>query len=103
MNKTLLLSIIVFGSAPFICKAGDVFDSPGPGYRQQIERVFPRRVKDVPADPIIGVVVSSPFPLSQLQYQPFAAANLLDSKNSVPPLSPSITNAFSEPIRFLSR
>ena len=105
MNKPLAVSINVFATALVsnISAAGDVFDSPGPGYWQQIERAFPRPVKDVPTTPIHIAPWSWSFSLSHLQNQPFPAAKLLDSTHSAPSLSPSIVNAFSEPIRFLSR
>jgi hypothetical protein len=110
MKKPLLISIIV-ASASVSSMAADLFDSPGPGYRDQIERhqierhqiesAFPRWVKDVPRDPVVNVSFS--FPLTHPMYQPVPAATLLDPKNSVPSLSPLIINAFSEPIRFTSK
>lgn len=107
-KKPLLISIIV-ASASISSMAADLFDSPGPGYRQQIERLerhqiesaFPRWVKDVPRDPVLNVSFS--FPFTHPMYQPVPAATLLDPKNSVPSLSPLIINAFSEPIRFTSK
>ena len=105
MKKPLLISIIV-ASASISSMAADLFDSPGPGYRHQIERhqiesAFPRWVKDVPRDPVLNVSFS--FPFTHPMYQPVPAATLLDPKNSVPSLSPLIINAFSEPIRFTSK
>jgi hypothetical protein len=42
-------------------------------------------------------------PLTDFTYQPFPAAALLNSKHLAPPLSPSIIEAFSEPIRFTTK
>ena len=98
IKKPLLISVIV-ASASVSIMAADLFDSPGPGYRHQIESAFPRRVKEVP--PVLNVTFL--FPLTHPMYQPVPAATLLDPKNSVPSLSPLIVNPFSEPIRFNSK
>jgi len=49
MNKCLTISLVVSTTAfaPGISLARDLFDSPGPGYRQQAERVFRTSTKDV--------------------------------------------------------
>jgi hypothetical protein len=43
MNKLhpLSIALVAIASFPSILAAGDIFDSPGPGYRQQIESLFP--------------------------------------------------------------
>ena len=43
MNKSRSLSIalVAIASFPSGSVAGEIFDSPGPGYRQQLERLFP--------------------------------------------------------------
>jgi hypothetical protein len=92
MKKPLLISIIV-ASASVSSMAADLFDSPGPGYRQIESQYFGVKVQ---RDPITGIV-------SQVPYQLLRAAKLPEPKNSVPPLSPLIINAFSEPIRFTSK
>ena len=99
MNKSLLIPIIV-AAASNSSMAVDLIDSPGPAYRQQIERAFPRAVKER-TEYLPKISIS--FPLTHPTYEPSPAAKLLDSKHSVPPLSPLIINAFSEPIRFTSK
>jgi hypothetical protein len=99
MKKPLLIAIIV-ASTPLRSMAADLIDSPGPGYRQQMEIATPRVVKERTEDlPRISISL----PLTHPAYEPFPAAKLLDSKHSVPPLSFLIINAFSEPIRFTSK
>ena len=108
MIKPRVISIIGFASAfvSSISVAGEIFDSPGPGYRQQIERAFSSRVKDVAPDfcvgrPVIHVVTSS-FPSVDLP-TPFPSSKLLDANDSTLALSPSILGAFSQPIRLFNR
>lgn len=89
MNKSLIISIVVFAtpSVSSICVAdGDLFDWPGPGYWQQIERAFPAAVKDAPSDicvgtPIIRYSRTSTFPDPHLP-NPFPPAKLLDFNDS---------------------
>ena len=104
MTKSLLIPILLV-SASFRGEAIDVFDSPGPGYRQQIERQQIER-----AVPQVKVVreptlpnVSRSVPLTHPRYAPFPSATSLHPDHSVPPLSPSVINAFSEPIRLISK
>jgi hypothetical protein len=99
MKKSLLIPILVV-SASFSGRAIDLFDSPGPGYRQQIETQLIER-----AVPRIKVGrdatfpnVSLSLPLTHPKYAPFPSATALDPKHSAPPLSTSIFNAF--PSRF---
>ena len=75
------------------CIAGELFDSPGPGYRQQIERVFPTPGMD-PINVRIGTPIIYVAPSLLLQ-QPFPAAQPFDSTSA----PPDRLRSFSEPIR----
>lgn len=109
MNKLLVMSIVAFAtaSAPSISMAGDVFDSPGPGYYEQIDRVFPKTIKDVPTHirlgaPIIHSATSS-FPALDLpNLHLFPAAKLLEPNDPTPShsSSPSFLREFAELMRF---
>ena len=81
MNKSHALSIalVAIASFPSISDAGDIFDSPGPGYRQQIERLFP------PID------LTRSFPIR------------VESASLLSPSSLSPAPDFSEPIRLFMR
>ena len=48
MNKSLriLMAIFAFTATRSISSPGDLLDSPGSGYRQQIERAFPTAPKN---------------------------------------------------------
>ena len=104
MNNSLVTSIILFATTS-ICSvsvAADIYDAPGPGYRQQIERVFRTITNDVPrqihfGDPIIHVHRTS-FPSLSLP-NPFPDAKPLISNDSAAVLSSPIVPAFSVPIR----
>ncbi|HEX8312879.1 MAG TPA: hypothetical protein VF614_16265 [Chthoniobacteraceae bacterium] len=101
MNKPLVTSLILFtvalsGSTSL---ASDILDAPGPGYRQQIERLFPTTNKDISVPlkvgaPIIHVVPTS-FPTPTLPLPHFATPTLLEPSAA----SPSERNPFSAPIR----
>jgi hypothetical protein len=109
MNKLLVISNIVFAatSACAISMAGDVFDSPGPAYYQQINRVFSKRIKDVPnhihlGAPIIHSTAPSfpPADLPNLEF--FPAAKLLEPNDptSSRSSSPSFLRELAELMRF---
>jgi hypothetical protein len=103
MKKPLLIPVIL-ASASLSSTAVELIDSPGPGYRHQIETqmiesALPRQMKVVPNPSFPKVRLS--LPLTHPKYEPFPAAALL--KHSASPLSPSVTNAFSEPIRFTAK
>ena len=52
MNKPLarFLVLAAIGSVPAISHARDLFDAPGPGYRQQMARISPQRVSQIQAE-----------------------------------------------------
>jgi hypothetical protein len=49
MNKSLIVTIalLAISSLQDIATAADLFDAPGPGYHQQIERVFPAKDRTI--------------------------------------------------------
>jgi hypothetical protein len=107
MNKPLVTSLIVSATA-FIGRtsvANDVFDSPGPGYRQQLERAFPTTTKDVPIKirfgaPIIHVVPTS-FATPTLPSPPFPTTTFLELNNLKPTFGfATALSPFFAPIRF---
>lgn len=65
MNTSLTSSIVLVAAASFpgIAVAGEVFDSPGPGYRQQLERFSTPLDCSLSSDIRIApiVVLSQPF------------------------------------------
>ena len=103
MNKSHALSIVLvaIASFPSISAAGDIFDSPGPGYRQQIERFSPPtdrtrsfQIRFEPGWRPSPLLLSSERDLPQLVESPIRPG----------PLLPSAEPAFSQPIRlFISR
>jgi hypothetical protein len=113
MTKPRLISIIGFATAFVSCisVAGEIFDAPGPGYRQQLERV-----KDIApvvrVGPPVYYVVTSALPDLDLP-NPFPSSKLFEANDSTPWLSPSILLrrvlldplpvAFSQPIRLFNR
>lgn len=118
MTKPPIISIIGFAIAFVSSNSvdGEFFDSPGPGYRQQIERTFPSRLKDVPGvfhigPPVIHVVTSS-LPALDLP-NPFPSSKLFDANDSTRSRAPSILLrevildplpvAFAQPIRLFNR
>jgi len=102
MNKCLTISLVV-STAAFasgISLARDLFDSPGPGYRQQAERVFRTTTKDVSINiqvvtPIIHVEPTSlltptlPIPRSPntLLFAPNDATPAFTSASSLHPFA----------------
>lgn len=108
MNKLLVISLI--GSATALTRsvsmAGDVFDSPGRGYYQQIERAFPKARKDVSTDFIIGTpiihFVPSSLRTTELPSLHFPDAKLPKPNDPTSSLSSSASfrRAWAELIRF---
>ena len=108
MNKLLVISLIVSTTAltRSVSMAGDVFDSPGPGYYQQIERAFPKARKDVSTDFIIGTpiihIVPSSLPATELPTLHFPDTKLPKPNDPTASLSSSASfrRAWAELIRF---
>jgi hypothetical protein len=99
MNRSLIFSVFSFSAifAPDTLFGSDRLDAPGPGYRHQVERFAPQKMK------------AKPFQLEVAQpFGPTAAQGIVvPSKASAfsPGIQPSFTPAvfdssnFSQPIR----
>ena len=102
MNKSLSISIAVFAftATRSISSPNDLLDSPGPGYRQQIERAFSTAPKD-PRDTFrvrthsVRIVRIPPYS-HQTQYSPPPAYP--PSSDFIRSLS-SFREMLSEPVR----
>jgi hypothetical protein len=101
MNKSHALSIALIAAASFSGRsvAGDIFDSPGPGYRQQIEQFSPpaarTRFFQIRFEP--GWLSGPLSPISE-RYAPQLIFRV-ESPGPLGRLLPSSVPEFSQPIR----
>jgi hypothetical protein len=100
MNKPHAFSIVLVATvfSPSISVAGDIFDSPGPGYRLQIERLSPPadRTRSVPIRVEPGWL---PSPLLRTSERDSVQLILrVERPGRLSPLFPGLEPDFSQPI-----